>query len=299
LTIQTVPPPVPLPNEAIVRVHAVSANRGEIRRAQTAADGWRIGWDLAGVIEQGAADGSGLPVGSRVIGLLPAGSWAEQVAVPTHALAEIPAALSFTIAATLPVAGLTALLTLAKGGLLLGKQVLITGASGGVGHIACQLARAAGARVVAQVRRAEQVSFVRAAGAHEVVEGDTPAAAAHYGAYDLILDSVGDRVLPVALELLSQDGICVTFGSTAGRKALINVGNFYGKGGLQLYGFILFHELMQQPAAIGLSRLVNLAVDGRLRPHIDLEASWTEVAEVAQRLSDRQFLGKAVLHLVA
>jgi NADPH:quinone reductase-like Zn-dependent oxidoreductase len=297
LAITTVGAPQPLPNQAIVRVAAISLNRGEIRRAQSAEAGWRIGWDLAGTIEQVAADGSGPPVGTRVVGFLPEGAWAERVAVPTHALAALPAGMSFAVAATLPVAGLTALMTLQKGGLLLGKRVLITGASGGVGYFACQLAKAAGATVVGHVRRSERVSFVRATGVDQVVEGETPEMAAQYGDYDLILDSVGDRVLPVALSLLAPGGVCVTFGSTAGRESLVNVGNFYGKGGLQLYGFILFHEVLQQPAAVGLQRLVKLVEQGKLKPHIDLEADWQQVGEVAQQLQNRAYVGKAILHL--
>jgi NADPH:quinone reductase len=297
LAIQSVNYPQPLPHQAIVQVHALSVNRGEIRRAQTAATGWRIGWDLAGVIEQSAADGSGFPTGTRVVGFLPAGAWGESVAVPTDSIASLPATIPFHIAATLPVAGLTAMMALEKAGLLLGKKVLITGASGGVGHTACQLANAAGATVVAHVRRSQHVSFVKNAGAHEVVEGETPADAAKYGDFDLILDSIGDTVLPIALELLNQDGILVTFGSTAGRESLINIGNFYGKGGLRLYGFILFHEVLKYPAALGLKRLVQLVEDGRLRPHIDLEASWEMVGEVAQQLQERSFVGKAVLRV--
>jgi NADPH:quinone reductase len=299
LAIATVPEPQALPHEAIVQVAAISINRGEIRRAQTADAGWRIGWDLAGKIVQPAADGSGFPVGTRVVGFLPGGAWAERVAVPTHSLAALPDGVSFAQAATLPVAGLTALMTLQKGGLLLGKNVLITGASGGVGYVACQLAIAAGATVVAHVGRADRAAFVETTGVDRVIVGETPAAASEYGNYDLILDSVGDRVLPVALGLLAKDGICVTFGATAGRESVIDVGSFYGKGGLQLYGFILFHEVRQQPAGIGLQRLVKLVEQGKLKPHIDLEADWTEVGEVAQQLLDRRYVGKAVLRVNA
>jgi NADPH:quinone reductase len=299
LAIAPVAEPQALPQEAIVQVAAISVNRGEIRRAQTADAGWRIGWDLAGTIVQPAADGSGLPMGTRIVGFLPGGAWAERVAVPTEALAALPDGVSFAQAATLPVAGLTALMTLQKGGLLLGKNVLITGASGGVGYFACQLAIAAGATVVAHVGRADRAAFVETTGVDRVIVGETPAAAAQYGNYDLILDSVGDRVLPVALGLLAENGICVTFGATAGRESLIDVGSFYGKGGLQLYGFILFHEVRQQPAGIGLQRLVKLVEQGKLKPHIDLEADWTQVGEVAQQLLDRRYVGKAVLRVNA
>jgi NADPH:quinone reductase len=294
LVLQAVAPPTPLPHEVIVQVAAISLNRGEVRRSQTAEVGWRPGWDLAGTIAAAAADGSGFPVGTRVVGFLPRGAWAEQVAVPTDAIAALPSGVDFKAAATLPVAGLTALLALEKGGMLLDRAVLITGASGGVGYFACQLAAAAGAIVTAQVRRPEWVEFVRAAKAQQVIVGDR---FEQYAPYDLVLDSVGGDVLPAVLEQLAIDGTCVTFGATAGSTITFNVSPFYGKGGLSLYGFILFHELRKQTAAAGLTRLVKFVNDGVLVPHIDLEAPWEQVAQVAQQLTDRQFLGKAVLSL--
>jgi len=105
LAIREVDRPTPLPSEALVRVAAVSLNRGEVRRSLTAPAGWRPGWDLAGTIEVAAADGSGFPEGTRVVGFLPAGSWVQLVAVPTHSLAQLPSSVSFRDAATLPVAG--------------------------------------------------------------------------------------------------------------------------------------------------------------------------------------------------
>ena len=96
LAIRGVAEPVPDRAEALVRVRAISLNRGEVRRAGMAAAGWRPGWDLAGEVERAAADGSGPRVGARVVGLLPEGAWAERVAVPTHALAELPEKVTFS-----------------------------------------------------------------------------------------------------------------------------------------------------------------------------------------------------------
>src|SRR5256886_14046371 len=138
LVIRSVADPVPDRGEAVVRVGGVAPDRGEVRRSAMAAAGWRPGWDLAGEVERAAADGSGPRVGARVVGLLPEGAWARRVAVPTHALAELPDKVTFSQAATFPVAGRTALHALAKGVLLLGRRVLVTGATGGVGDFAVQ-----------------------------------------------------------------------------------------------------------------------------------------------------------------
>jgi NADPH2:quinone reductase len=141
------------PDEVTVRVTAISLNRGEVRRATSQGQpGDRPGWDFAGVVEESAANGSGPSVGTRVVGMLPSGAWAESVRAPSHAVAPLPEAVTDAQAATLPVAGLTALHALRQGGLLLGRKVLVDGASGGVGHLAVQLAaaraRSSGARSV-------------------------------------------------------------------------------------------------------------------------------------------------------
>lgn len=297
LVLGQVEAPVPTPSQAIVRVAAVSLNRGEVRGAGSAPAGYRPGWDLAGTVEQAAPDGSGPAVGARVVGLLASGAWTELAAVPTHALAELPAEVSFAQAATLPVAGLTALYMLDKRGGLLERKVLVTGATGGVGLFAVQLARHVGARVVAVIRRPGRESLVRDAGAHEVVVSEDASLASEHGPYDLILDAVGGPVLASALTMLAHDGVCVTYGVTAAPDATIEIGRFFRTGGASLYGFYLFHEVNHEPAAVGLGRLARMLAQGWLRAHIEVEASWVEVGKVAQRLLDRDFAGKAVLHI--
>lgn len=300
LMIKDVAPPAPLPSEALVRVQAVSLNRGEVRRAFGATEaGMRPGWDLAGVVEQAAADGSGPQAGMRIVGFKPSGAWAEHAAVPTTALAALPEAVSFAQAATLPVAGLTALLALQKGGLILGKRVLITAATGGVGDFAVSLAAFAGAHVTAHVRRPEQAAFAQASGAHSVAVGDSLAqAAGAHGPFALILDSVGGQTLTDALALLDVGGTCVNFGTTAGGAVTFDASRFYATGGASLLGFILFHEVTQgEPPSAGLATLAALVSEGHLAPQISVEAPWTEIARVAQNLVDRKYAGKAVLHL--
>ena len=105
------PDPEPLPNEAIVAVKAFSLNRGEVRALSSKPPGSLTGWDVAGVVERAAADGSGPTEGARVVALITTG-WAQRAAVPTHAMAVLPDEVDFAAAATVPVAGITALLAL-------------------------------------------------------------------------------------------------------------------------------------------------------------------------------------------
>jgi NADPH:quinone reductase len=229
--------------------------------------------------------------------MLNPGAWAEVVAVPTTILAEIPESVSFAQAATLPVAGLTALWTLERGGLLLDRLVLITGASGGVGLFACQLARQAGARVVGVVRQPEHAAVVKEAGAHQVVASEDLSEAREFGPYDLILESVGGRSLGNALSMLAQGGVCVNFGASGSAEVSFDARRFYLTGGASLYGFFIFYELTCKAGAQDLGHLARLIADGRLRPQIDVEAPWTQIGDIAQRLQGRRITGKAVLHV--
>src|SRR5215204_7016354 len=289
--------PEPAPSEALVRVAAVSLNRGEVRRADASEPGFRPGWDLAGTVERAAVEGSGPQEGSRVVGFLPSGAWAELVAVPTDSVAVLPEGVSFDEASTLPVAGLTALYALEEGGNLLGRSVLVTGASGGAGQFGLQLARAAGARVVGLVRREDHAGMVEQAGAHEVVVDESGRAAGEQGPYHLILESVGGEVLGNVLSMLAPGGTCVSFGTSALPEVQFDARTLYLTGGARLYGFILFHEVLARPASGGLDRLACMVADGRLRPRIEVAAPWTEIGEIARRLIDRGYAGKAVLRV--
>jgi NADPH:quinone reductase-like Zn-dependent oxidoreductase len=286
-------------DEVVVRVTAISLNRGETRRAlQVAEPGWRPGWDFAGTVERAAADGSGPQPGARVVGILPSGAWAERVNCRSHAVGELPDGCSDAQAATLPVAGLTALHALRQGGLLLGRKVLVDGATGGVGHLTCQLAAAAGALVWGHARRPEARAAVAEWCGDRVVVGRDLAAAAPHGPFWLIVDSLGGPALSAALGMLRPNGTCVTLGISDAATTTFESRDFFGTGGARLYGLTLFHELMSvERGGIGLRLLADLIAAGKLRPQIAVEAPWSDIARVAQRLIDRDFTGKAVLHI--
>lgn len=299
LTIKSVPLAPAQRDEVTVRVRAISLNRGEVNRAVRSAEpGWRPGWDFAGTIAETAPDGGGPAPGTRVVGILPSGAWAETIRVPKDSVAALPDSVTDAQAATLPVAGLTALHALRQGGMLLGRKVLIDGASGGVGHLACQLAAASGAIVYGHVRNPKfQPMVAEWCGDRTIVAPDLGAAAAH-GPFHLILDSVGGSALGAALGMLRPDGTCVTFGVSEAPKATFDSGAFFRSGGSRLYGLVLFPELRRvEPASEGLAILAAMIAGGTLRPRIEIEAPWTNIGAVARQLLDRSFMGKAVLHL--
>jgi NADPH:quinone reductase len=249
-------------------------------------------------IDTAAADGSGHHPGTRVVGILPSGAWAERVNCRTHAIATLPDAVGDAEASTLPVAGLTALHALRQGGLLLGRKVLVDGASGGVVHLACQLAAAAGAWVWGHVRREEHRAAVAEWCGERVVLGRDLGAAKAHGPFWLILDSLGGSALAAALGMLKPGGTCVTIGVSDAPQATIESRDFFATGGVRLYGLTLFHELMSvERAGIGLALLADLIAAKKLKPQIAVEAPWTEIGTVARRLIDREFTGKAVLHV--
>ncbi len=151
-------------------------------------------------------------------------------------LAEIPTNVTFAQAATLPVAGLTALYALDKGGLLLHKRVLITGSTGGVGLFAHQLARQSGAYVVGTARNVRNEAIVREAGADEVIMGDDISSARAHGPYHLIIDSVGGKTLASAISLLAKGATCIIMGWSASAEVTIDIKALITTGGITLYG---------------------------------------------------------------
>lgn len=287
--LREVPEPEPLPHEALVSVRAISLNRGECRRLDSMEPGTVTGWDLAGDVRAAAADGTGPSEGARVVGLKRAGAWAEYAAVGTDLLAELPEGVSYEQAATLPVAGLTALRALEVAGWVLGRRVLVTGASGGVGRFAIQLAKLGGAHVTAHARRTEGLKQL---GADELASELEPGGPN----FDVVIDAVGGATLGAAIRRVAPDGIIVSFASTTTEPVSYPTRELFGRApGARLYGLLVWHELERIDGSADLRRLAELVAEGKLDPQIALTSSWREAGDAIEALLGRRVNGKAVL----
>jgi len=262
-----------------------------------------LGNEGAGVIED--AGDSGLAVGSRVMftgpyGVGENGAWQEWLLVRPEHLALVPDAIDDVVAASLPVAYLTAQITLTQAGFEPGMTVLAPGIGGSVGNATYQLARAQGAGKVistagstAKAARARELGFENvidltgeglADGVRRITEGK--------GA-DIVIESIGGTVTSEALSSLGLGGVLITLGYSGGRKTTIDVTDLIWKRA-RMVGFSLF---AQSPATIATAwqEIIPLIVSGSVKPIVERVYPLGEAAEALRHLIEDRPLGKVVL----
>jgi NADPH:quinone reductase-like Zn-dependent oxidoreductase len=175
--------------------------------------------------------------------------------------------------------------------LLLGRNVLVTGATGGVGQIALQLAAHSGAHVTGTSRHPERGGYLLRAGDVRL----TSDLASLEGPFDLILESVGGESLTASLRLIGRDGTVVLFGNSSGQDSAVSFASFAGRAHARLYAFFVYES--GEPPTFGsdLGVLANEVGAGRLEPQVGVEVSWRDPVKALEALRERNIEGKAVL----
>ncbi|MEU8211510.1 NADP-dependent oxidoreductase [Micromonospora sp. NPDC049044] len=289
LTLTDMPYPHAAENDVIVRVHAAGFTPGELDWPATWSD--RAGRDrtptipgheLSGVVAELGYGTTGLTVGQRVFGLTDwarNGSLAEYTAVEARNLAPLPAGIDHTVAAALPISGLTAWQGLFDHAhLTTGQRVLIHGAAGGVGSIAVQLAREVGAHVIG-TGRADDRAVVLALGAQTFVDLNADDLR-QVGEVDVVLDVIGGDVLDRSTELVRPGGTLVTIAA----PPTIQPTN----------GRAIFFVV--EPDRARLTDLAQRLRNGHLKPIVGAVRPLSETA--AAFAPDRRTPGKTIIQLV-
>lgn len=306
LELREVDRPVPAAGEVLVRVRASSVNaadwhvmRGDpyFARLFLGLRGPRArirGMDFAGVVEEvGPGVGGMVQVGDEVFGEVE-GAFAEYVRVPAHLVAHKPSSLTFEQTATLPLAGNTAWMGLRD--LQAGQKVLINGASGGVGLMAVQIAKARKA-VVTGVCSTRNVEQVRSVGADHVVDYRTTDFTRTGQVYDVVFDLVGNRSMSALRSLLTPDGTLVLSGGGS-----FTGGALFGPYRLIIQGKVLSRFTRQRlvvleakPSRENLAALRELAESGRLVPVIERTYPLTEAPDAIRHVESEHARAKVVV----
>jgi NADPH2:quinone reductase len=303
---EDVPDPVPGPGEMLVRVEVVSIEGGDTLNrlgGPLVTVPHIVGYQNAGVVLSVGPDVSGYAVGDRVVGLAFHGSHAElRVAHPLTTW-KIPDGLATELAACVPVAYGTAHDGLFEfGHLVEGETALIHAGAGGVGLAAIQMAKRAGARVIATASSDERLERLRDFGLDDGINyrekdfvAEVRALTNNRGA-DVILDSVGGENLQKSLNALAYRGRCITFGNAGRGEALKLDTSMLGGSNQSLIGYFLGPELFVGDRAHAM--IANLLEDvaaGDLRVEIDRRFALADAEEAHAFIESRQAFGRVVL----
>ncbi|WP_281894382.1 NAD(P)-dependent alcohol dehydrogenase [Phytohabitans aurantiacus] len=295
------------PDGVLVRVRASSINFADhivmlhgFPKVARLATGIRrprvniLGRDIAGTVAAVGARVTGLAVGDRVLGEVNQRGFAEYAATRATHLGRIPDGTTFEQAATLPIAGTTALQALRLGGTGPDSTVLVNGASGGVGTFTVQLAKALGAHVtgVCSTRNAD---LIRSIGADEVVDYTRDDVTKRAARFDVIVDLAGGYPVGALRRLLTPDGVFVASSGTGGRvlgslprlAAIAATAPFYRRRKVRV--------AVTKRSVADLERLAGMVADGTLTPVIERTYPLSETADAIRHLEANHAQGKIVL----
>ncbi|CAN7404864.1 NAD(P)-dependent alcohol dehydrogenase [Microbacterium sp. LjRoot45] len=308
LRLEEVAEPEPGPDTVLVDVAAASLNpfdwhmyRGEpwVLRA---SEGWRVrearivGADIAGTVRSAPAD-SGWAPGDRVLGSIGSGGLAEVARTKPHRLARIDDETSFPAASAVPMAALTALQALRDTGSLTdGERVLVWGASGGVGHLAVQIARTLGARRVDAVASARHVDFLRHLGADAIFDrtAELPASA---GPYDVVVDTAATVPVRRLSRHLAPHGRLVTVGSVSRGRLLGPATSLLSRTVAGALHRVTARGVFATVRAHDLAAIAGWLGDGTVRPEIARTFALADYAEALAMLESGHVRGKVVIDL--
>jgi NADPH:quinone reductase-like Zn-dependent oxidoreductase len=305
LQLTQVPRPIVRDDEVLVRVHAAGLDRGTehlmtgkpyavrlatgIRRPRNPV----LGRDVAGTVDQVGAQVTDFRPGDRVYGVAP-GSFAEYAATKADRLAKMPDNVSFAEAAVIPISAGTALQALTGAGKVrAGQSVLVTGASGGVGSYAVQLAVSMGAEVTG-VCSGAKVSHVAALGAHRVLDHTRDDWADGTRRYDLILDIAGNPSVRELRRALRPRGTAVFVGGE-GSGAVTGMSRQLGGAALSPLLKQRLVILMSRERGADYERLRHLVEAGHLTPALDHTYPLERAADAVRRLEDGTIRGKVAV----
>ncbi|WP_405828963.1 MULTISPECIES: zinc-binding dehydrogenase [unclassified Streptomyces] len=301
-----VPEPVAGPGQVLIAVAAVDTifvetqvRSGWGREYFQVTPPYLPGGGIAGTVR---ATGEGVDPawkGRRVVAGIDGGGYAELALAPAEGLAVVPDEVSFTDAAALVHDGVTAARLLESTALRSGEQVLILGASGGMGTVLVQLAKAAGARVVGVARGEHKTSLVRELGADAVVDAARPdwvdrAREALGGAgADVVLDGVGGEVGLAAFPLVATGGRFSAHGAPTGGFAPVPAADAEARG-VRLLGIADVQLTTPERAALA-AQALRAAAEGTLRPVIGATFPLERAAAAHAAIESRELVGKTVI----
>jgi NADPH:quinone reductase-like Zn-dependent oxidoreductase len=305
LEVAEVADPVPGDDEVLIRVEAVAVSAGDVflmhgePRMVRLAFGLRrpkravLGRDVAGEVVAVGSGVSRFRVGDPVYAESDQGGWAELVAVPERFVATRPASVGVVHAAAVPVSGVTALQGLRLAAARPGQHVLVTGASGGVGGFAVQLAKAMGAEVTG-VCRGEKADFVRSLGADHVIDHAREDFTANEGRYDVVFDMVADHPLGRIRRSLTRTGTLV-LSSGRGGRVLGPLGRIAAASVVSPFVPQRLRPLAAKRSGDDLAELARRIDAGEVRPAVDAVIPLERAAEAVARFEAGDVRGKLVL----